>query len=93
MKSLNLAVKREYFEKIDSGEKVFEYRLCNEYWNKRIPLRCYDRVIITLGYPKRGDKERTIEFVYRGFEIHTITHPHFGDKPVTVYAIRLKERL
>ncbi|EMR6360648.1 hypothetical protein WJV46_003844 [Escherichia coli] len=27
--------------------------------------------------------------IYNGYEIKTITHPHFGDKPVKVYAIKV----
>ncbi|MCP3582304.1 hypothetical protein NLN00_23805, partial [Escherichia coli] len=26
---------------------------------------------------------------YDGYEIKTITHPHFGDKPVKVFAIKV----
>nr|WP_202372673.1 hypothetical protein [Escherichia coli] len=71
------------------GEKTEEYRLCNGYWNKRIMFREYDRLIITKGYPKRDDSSRRIDVPYGGYEIKTITHPHFGDKPVKVYAIKV----
>ncbi|MGK3505658.1 ASCH domain-containing protein, partial [Escherichia coli] len=33
------------------GEKTEEYRLCNDYWNKRLVNRKYYRLIITKGYP------------------------------------------
>ncbi|RBY22994.1 hypothetical protein DS975_25800 [Escherichia coli] len=65
------------------------YRLCNDYWNKRIMFREYDRLIITKGYPKRDDSSRRIDVPYEGYEIKTITHPHFGDKPVKVFAIKV----
>ncbi|ENN4178965.1 ASCH domain-containing protein, partial [Salmonella enterica subsp. enterica serovar Typhimurium] len=26
---------------------------------------------------------------YGGYEVKTITHPHFGDEPVKVYAIKV----
>jgi len=57
---LRLAVKQEYFNQIKSGEKIEEYRLCNDYWTKRLVSRAdsYSRLIITAGYPKNGDMER-----------------------------------
>ena len=64
-------------------------RLCNNYWNKRLVNRKYDRLIITKGYPKRDDSSRRIDVPYEGYEIKTITHPHFGDKPVKVFAIKV----
>jgi hypothetical protein len=51
--NLQLAVKGEYFDAMIRGEKTEEYRLCNDYWNKRLVNRKYDRLIITKGYPKR----------------------------------------
>ncbi|WP_416487208.1 ead/Ea22-like family protein [Escherichia coli] len=57
--------------------------------SKRIMFREYDRLIITKGYPKRDDSSRRIDVPYGGYEIKTITHPHFGDKPVKVYAIKV----
>lgn len=39
MASLQLAVKGEYFDAMIRGEKTEEYRLCNDYWNKRIMFR------------------------------------------------------
>lgn len=51
MANLQLVVNGEYFDQMKSGEKTEEYRLCNDYWNKRIMFREYDRLIITKGYP------------------------------------------
>lgn len=91
MADLVLPLKREYFEQIKSGEKWFEYRLRNEYWRKRLEGHgAYDRVILTLGYPKRDDESRRIERPWRGFKKTTITHPHFGPEPVQVYAIDVR---
>lgn len=42
-----------------------------------------------LGYPKRDDSSRRMNAPYDGYEIKTITHPQFGDKPVKVYAIKV----
>lgn len=89
-KTLFLAVKREYFEQIQSGLKTEEYRIQNDYWKSRLELKNYKNVVITLGYPPKFDFSRRIEFPYRGYEKKKITHKHFGDKPVLVYAIKLK---
>lgn len=92
MADLVLPLKREYFEQIKAGTKTEEYRLCNEYWQKRLysPFGSYDRIILTLGYPHRDDHERRLIRPWRGFTIKTITHPHFGPDPVHVYAIDVR---
>ncbi|CAH6345058.1 ASCH domain-containing protein [Klebsiella michiganensis] len=89
MANLQLAVKGEYFHAMMRGEKTEEYRLVNAYWGRRIFGRDYERLIITLGYPKNSDTSRRIDIPYDGFEIKTITHPHFGAEPVKVYAIKV----
>jgi len=89
MAELILAVKRCYFDEIKSGQKVHEYRLHNEYWRKRIEGKEFDRVIITLGYPRAGDESRRLAFPWSGYEIQQRKHEHFGDHEVTVYAIKL----
>lgn len=91
MKDLILAVKREYFEEIKAGIKKEEYRLCNEYWTKRLVNRenTFHKLIITLGYPKKDDTDRRLIFPYVGWERKTITHKHFGKKPVEVFAIEI----
>ncbi len=88
MKDLILHVTGEYFDHIKSGEKTEEYRLCNDYWDKRLS-KTYDRIIIQKGYPKRGDTDRTLIFPWASWMQKTITHRHFGNEPVLVYAIRL----
>lgn len=91
MKTLFLPVKREYFEQIKSGEKTQEFRLVNDYWRKRLEglKEPYGKLIIALGYT--GDPEKRLEFTYRGWTKKTITHKHFGQEPVEVYAIHLTE--
>ncbi len=89
MTDLVLHVKRKYFEQIAYGEKGEEYRLATPYWQRRLEGRNYERVIICLGYPKRGDASRRLVFKWRGAERKTIVHSHFGATPVDVYAVRL----
>ena len=89
MSTLHLPVKGEYFRAIKDGTKKFEYRLQNEHWTKRLVGRSYDEIKIKLGYPKKDDTSRIMTFPYKGFEKQTITHPHFGEEPVEVFAILL----
>lgn len=90
--TLILNVKREYFEQIKRGEKKEEYRRVCNFWNSRIGIKenSLSFVEIRCGYPKRGDMDKILSFPWRGFEIKTITHEHFGPNPVRVFAIKLE---
>lgn len=87
MTTLVLPLKGEYFDAIRDGSKPKEYRLVNDYWSKRLIGRSYSRIELTKGYPKADDAERRLSRAWRGYEIETITHPHFGPEPVRVFAI------
>ena len=89
MKTLTLHVKREYFEQMQNGTKIEEFRLCTMYWKKRLEQH-YENIVICCGYPKRDDVLKRIERKWRGSVIKTITHKHFGDDPVAVYVIDLR---
>jgi hypothetical protein len=91
--TLTLPLKAEYFDAIKAGTKPKEFRLANAYWTRRLLNRTYDRVVLTRGYPPRSDKSRRLERAWRGCEITTITHPHFGPDPVTVFAIDVNTTL
>lgn len=91
MTDLVLAVNREYFEQIKSGEKLEEYRLCNAYWHKRLEGKTFTNVVITQGYPPAHCAERRLAFPFMGWTRKQITHKHFGSAPVEVYAIRLEK--
>lgn len=86
---LRLALKAEYFRAIKDGSKLEEYRRCTEYWRKRIEGREFAAVWLSLGYPKHNDPNRWIRRPWRGYEIRSILHPHFGDTRVPVYAIKV----
>jgi len=88
--NLHLNLKGEYFDAIKSGDKKQEYRVFNDYWKKRLIGKEYTEIIIKKGYPKRGDLSKMIKFIYRGFDIITITHPHFDNVPTKVFAITLE---
>jgi hypothetical protein len=91
--TLTLPLNGVYFDQIASGEKREEYRLVNEYWAKRLERRRYDLIALTRGYPKGGGIEGVTRLTRRwnGFVPKTITHAHFGDLPVQVYAIDVSE--
>lgn len=89
MRTLTIPVKGIYFDQIKAGTKPYEYRLRTPYWSKRIVGRVYDRVVLTRGYPKATDAERRLELPWRGYDMQTITHPHFGPDSVRVFAIRV----
>lgn len=91
MRTLTLPLKAEYFDAIRDGTKPEEFRLVNDYWSKRLVGREYDRIILTKGYPRADDTSRRLERPWRGFTVKTITHPHFGNVPMTVYAITVGE--
>lgn len=91
MKTLTLPLKREYFEAIRDGSKTEEFRRFNPFWRKRLEGQSFDRIVLTLGYPAKTDTARRIERPWRGFTIKTITHPHFGNTPVEVFAINVEE--
>ena len=87
MVDLILPLNAFYFDEIKRGNKVEEYRLDNEYWQKRLIGKTFERVVLTKGYPRKDDHERRIIRAWRGFTRKTITHPHFGNVPTKVFAI------
>lgn len=71
MKTLTLSLKKQWFEKIKSGEKKEEYRENSEYWQRRLyrsmdandaEFKHFDSIVFTLGYPKADDSERRLVF-------------------------------
>lgn len=94
MKKLHLHVKTEYFDQIKSGAKTEEYRLHNAYWVKRLvdmpsgAKREFSGIVIYNAY-KPGAENR-IKFPWSGWKLKGITHPHFGEDEVTVFAINLQ---
>ena len=87
MAILTLALKGEFFDAILAGTKQEEYRLLTPYWRKQIEGKSFQHIVLTKGYPKRDDMAKRLTLPWRGYRITTITHPHFGDKPVEVFAI------
>jgi len=84
---LHLNLKGEYFDAIKNGSKQFEYRLKNSYWTKKLVNKDYDEVHFKRGYPRNNELDKIIKVPYKGYEVQTITHKHFGEKLVEVFAI------
>lgn len=96
MKILTLSLKKQWFDKIKSGEKKEEYRELKEYWKKRLfesndissdkwhLSKSFDRLVFSLGYPKAGDKERHLEFKNPRIRIGT-GRPEWGAEPGKKY--------
>jgi hypothetical protein len=91
MSELVLHLKRTYFEQIKSGKKKLEFRLRTPYWHRRLVGRKYDTIRLLCGYPKRNDQDNQIVCRFKGYRPMIITHPHFGKKPVHVFAIPVDE--
>ncbi|MDO8728523.1 MAG: hypothetical protein Q7K26_01380 [bacterium] len=88
MADLHLHVKGEYFQQIKAGTKPDEFRLY-EKWAKRIEGKTFDRIFIKWAYPRNSDTSRIIVRKWQGYEVRDIVHPHFGNEPVKVFAIRV----
>ena len=65
---LTFNLKKEWFEKIKSGEKTHEYRIANDYWIKR--LSAFDtkvhfkvienKICLACGYPPKDDESKRL---------------------------------
>ena len=89
MTMLYLHLKGEFFDAIKAGTKPEEYRLRNDYWRKRLEGRTYNGIVLLRGYPPLSAPETKLKRPWLGYTVKTIIHPHFGLKPVEVYAIRV----
>jgi len=85
--TLTLPVNAEYFHQIKDRSKPEEFRLDNDFWNKRITGKEFKKVCITLGYPKKDDVDKRVVREWKGYVKKEITHKHFDNKPEMVFAI------
>jgi len=87
MKTLHLHLKFEYFDAIMIGEKKYEYRLASKWLNK-LKKNKYDFISLYRGYQK-VNKKTLLTVPYLGFHIEKIKHVHFGEKYVSVCALKI----
>lgn len=84
---LTFNLKKEWFEKIKSGEKTHEYREKTNYWFRRLflywyktkynePFGCKETICFACGYPKKADKEKRL---YAKVKSVTITYGKYTD--------------
>lgn len=82
---LTFNLKKEWFEKIKSGEKTHEYRVASEYWKKRLEYQAAGERIFC---PQIADfvitKEKGIKLGSR-FKF-ALGYPHKDDKNKILYA-------
>lgn len=101
MTTLYLPLKKKWFDKIKSGEKLEEYRDGSNsfYWANRLRERTkisdgwkygdfkhFDRLVFTLGYPKNGDTSRRLEFKNPKIKIGE-GRPEWGAEPGKLYFV------
>lgn len=90
---LRIHLKAKYWHAINTGEKPMEYRLANDYWERRLRGAPYDEIHLLLGYPKRGDESKTLRRKWTGYPQQIrLLHPEFGEHPVAVYAIDVTQQ-
>ena len=92
MKTLHLHIKKKYWDRVKNGIKIEEYRLHNIYWSKRLIGKDYGEIQYHLGYPKKGDRSRTLKFGWNGYDEDFITHELFNNKKEFCFIISLSSR-
>ena len=69
---LTFNLKKEWFEKIKSGEKTHEYRECKPYWNKRIYKHFNideEEFEFVCGYASKENKDKRLKARIKSLEI------------------------
>lgn len=86
-KVLDIVLKGEYYDAINRGEKTVEYRVANEYWERRLLIaEPHTHLRIRRGYTQVS-KEYAIEKI----ELETLQHEFFSEDAILVFAIYLAE--
>ena len=66
---LTFNLKKEWFEKIKSGEKTHEYREVKPYWIKRLNNNKSSKILFCDGYPKADEKEKRLYAKIKNIDI------------------------
>lgn len=101
IRNLQMSLKTKWFEMTKSGEKTEDYREITPYWCRRLiasgcwnihgilvcnEFKQFHQNIMTLGCPKKDDKERIIQFEHAGIEIRE-GRPEWGAEPGKIYFV------
>ena len=72
-KTVNLVVKKEYFDAIADGTKTSEYRQASPHWIDRIDDDVTD-VVFQLGYGRNGQPPKRMRFKVKEVRIQDTLH-------------------
>lgn len=89
LRILTLHLKKKWWDQIKAGTKTEELRQATAYNVKLIGHGQFDIVAVLLGYPKKTDASRHLQFYWRGYTMRTVIHEEFGAFPREVLAIDL----
>jgi hypothetical protein len=84
--TLFLIIKKEWFDKILSGEKLIEYREVKKYYLAKFTDKHYDKIILQNGYAKGS---RRLEADIQRISIESVKIPFFGSIERELYCIHL----
>ena len=88
MKILHLPLMAKWYEMIESGEKLEEYRENKPYWQKRLLTNKYDVVMFRYGYTKR-----TITFRIKEIRLGKGKEEWGAENGKTYFVIKLGRKL
>lgn len=86
-KNLFLILTGEWYDLIDAGIKLEEYRQLTEYWRRRLEGKEFDTITFQLGYRK----SRRMVFEFDGLRIG-VGNKNWGAK-AEAYIIKLGKRI
>lgn len=89
-KELRLVLTYKWYDMIDAGEKLEEYRDLTKFYRSRIEGRDYDIVTFYRGYAK---DRKTMSFKYGGYRVGTGQEKWGAVPGKQYYVIKLGERL
>ena len=89
--TLFLTVKEPYYSQMKRGEKLIEYREYKQYWISRIinNEKNLRGIEIRKGRTRKKGDPRNLVFLWTGYTIETIVHPHFENVEKKVFTIPL----
>ena len=99
MKTLDLVLKKKWYDMIDSGVKTEEYREIKPYWFNRLvflneedvyEFRRFDTVTFHLGYSKNRP---SMTFKIKSIDMGEGREEWGAEKYIEYYIIRLGERI